>query len=176
MLTSEILSRHLLGRAEENENFRLNSPCPSRDSNRIPFEYKSDALPLNPADWCLKIAKTSWRKILLEDVIFLQSTFMGGSCSQPLAAKPYLEPDESNPHLLTFSLYVRCSCVIHPPTPSLQRGVMFTSKILYAYQTAPMHATCSHPNFLDLNIVTYDWKLLSSFIRPCRFLALTAKQ
>jgi hypothetical protein len=178
--TSEILSWHLPGRTEENyEKLQLNSRCPSRDSNSIPFKHKLDALPLNPADWCLKIARTSWSKILLENVIFLQPVTVKKCpllwkfhyCSQELAPKPYLEPDESNPHLPTLFLYLQCSCIIHVPTSNLQKGIIFTTKILCAYPTAPMHANL---NLLDINtVIIYDWKLLSfslrSFIQPLSF-------
>jgi hypothetical protein len=45
----KILSRHLSGGAEEaRENLCQNNECLSRDSNRTPPKYKSDALSLEP--------------------------------------------------------------------------------------------------------------------------------
>jgi hypothetical protein len=46
---TQIRFRHLFARTEENtKNFRQNSQCPSRDSNRTSPEYKPRVLPVDP--------------------------------------------------------------------------------------------------------------------------------
>jgi hypothetical protein len=43
-----VLSQHMPGGTEENEDKSLDSRCPGRDSNREPLECMSEALPLGP--------------------------------------------------------------------------------------------------------------------------------